>query len=554
MTLLAPWCLLGWLLVPVLFAWGLLAPRGRRVTVGSLLLWRRALGKGAVDRPSARLRLRDPVVWLDAAAIGLIVLACARPALRTHAPVKPVATVIIDRTSSMSLPSDGPAGIRWKDAHRLLTAALDAAGAAPLRVVQVPGPNGVVRADTMPASDLLAGDGSAPASVATVEDVARVTVAEAVRASGRPVLLVTDVAPGPAIPNSVFVLAPGGASANVGLVRVAARCRPGPATGGWLFVEGRAMDTAPAPYDLAVYEEAKPPRLIKRAEALARPGRPFSHVLELNVPGPVLVRLEGPNDGYPTDNHARVGWPARAPIAVRVVGACDGSLLKALEVAENVQVALAAPATAPALEGADVVVVSGGEIPAGWAGAAVLLTPAEAVGPIRPTPDTVPAEWRVAEDHPLAEALYLPPPRLDAVTRYQLYARARVLLGTAEAPLIVTWSAGDARRMAVLLDVSANGADWPRRAGFPVFWSRAMAWLAHREDGAAYGRGNDLPPTFIGTDEGYQAGQGRDDTTQAKAAVRDSVAAAREASLAPAWPLVAALAVVVLVARLWVAR
>ena len=562
MTLLAPWWLLGWLLVPVLFVWGLLAPRGRRVTVGSLLLWRRALGEGAVGRPSARLRLRDPLVWLDASAVFFIVLACARPAFRTEEPVDPVATVVVDRSASMGLPSLGGGDVRWKAAHRLLAAALDGAGDAPLRLVEVPGPEGVVRAEEVPADEVAGAsgyrpsDGAWPASGPANASAGEVAGAEAARRLGRPVLLVTDVAPNEPLPKNVFVLAPGGTSVNAGLVRVATRGRTGEANGagGWVLIEGRAADGAPGPYDLTVTDEADPPKVLERLEDVLRPGESLARVLEVEGPGPLRVRLEGPDDGFAPDDAVRVAWPEPDRIDVRCVGACEASLVKALEAAANVRVALVAPPTAEALAGADVVVVCGGVVPAGWPGAAVLVGPEEAVGPIRPTDERVPAEWRVAADHPLAEALYLPAPRVGTVRRYQLYSRAGVLAGTAAAPLIVTWSANDARRMAVLMDISGDGTDWPRRAGFPVFWSRAMAWLAGRNDAAeAPGEGG-VPSMVLASGEGFEAGPGRDASPAAREAVLASAAAGREASLASAWPYAAAVALVALAARAWVAR
>jgi hypothetical protein len=54
MHFLSAWVLAGLVLVPVIFLWGWLAPRGRPVIVGSLMLWRRALAAGPVGKPSVR--------------------------------------------------------------------------------------------------------------------------------------------------------------------------------------------------------------------------------------------------------------------------------------------------------------------------------------------------------------------------------------------------------------------------------------------------------------------------------------------------------------------
>ena len=189
-------------------------------------------------------------------------------------------------------------------------------------------------------------------------------------------------------------------------------------------------------------------------------------------------------------------------------------------------------------------------------------------------------EWRVAPGHPLAQALYLEPPRLAPVRRYAFDAQAELLLGTPDVPLMVTWRESGSRRLAILFNFDEQSTDWPRRAGFPVFWSRAIEWLVPKESRAAGyvtyrpleplpgsgccapdkvgfftdDRGAKFGASFIGTDEGFRSGPGRDDSQAAIEAIRKSVEAKRRAALSELWPYLAAAVLVVLLARVRVAR
>ncbi|MGB2830982.1 MAG: hypothetical protein WBD75_11630, partial [Phycisphaerae bacterium] len=208
--------------------------------------------------------------------------------------------------------------------------------------------------------------------------------------------------------------------------------------------------------------------------------------------------------------------------------------------------------TAPRAGEVDLVVAYASALPAEWKGPAALVLPPEGAGPVRPTDQEAPAEWRVAVDHPLADALYLEPPRLGPVRRYALDPSARVVLGTPDVPLIVTWEASGVRRLAVLFGFDEPATDWARRAGFPVFWRRALDWLVPRDArGTAY---RTFGVSLTGSDEGFQAGPGRDDSKAAVEAIRGSIEARRRATLADLWPYLAAAAVVALLARARVAK
>ncbi len=581
MELLAPWSLAGLVLVPAVLLWGLLAPRGRPVVVGSLMLWRRALGKGAVGRPSARVRLKDPLLWLDALLILLIVLACAQPALRTHEALEPAATIVVDRTASMGAGADQPFGMRWRQARPMLAGVLKAVEDAPIRIVSVPGPSGAAIARVTTVHEVLDRYGPAMECVLAAGDVWPVALAEAARRRGRPVVVATDVAPAAAVPENVYVLAPGAKSANAGLGRVATRIEKDT---WWVLASAKAAPDAPGTYALVVSTAAT---VHARRDALLAPGKEAQIVLRVAGPPPKRVRvdLEGPGDSFLPDNAAFLVLEPAAGLRVMLVGDADPALRRALaahtgRMAGANTVVVEAAGELPASDAeADLVIASGTPVPAAWKGPAAVIAPPEAVGPVRPAGGQGAPEWRVVESHPLAAAFYLAPPRISAVGRYAIDASAQLLLGADDVPLMATWEAGGVRRLAVLFDFDEATTDWPHRAGFPVFWSRALDWLvpkdrrpaAHRTH-APLGRlprSGALAPnragfhtqgdevfgvSFIGTDEGFQAGPGRDDSAAAIQALSASIEARRRATLAPLWPYLAAAALVVVLLRTWAAR
>jgi len=575
MELLAPWSLAGLVLVPAVFLWGLLAPRGRPVVVGSLMLWKRALGKGAVGKPSARVRLKDPLLWLDALLVLLIVLACAQPAFRTQEALEPAVTLVLDRTASMGCEADQPFGMRWRQAQAMLAAVLKAVDDTPIRVISVPGPTGTTVAKATTVREVLDRYGPDMEFFLAAADVWPPALAEAARRRNRPVVVVTDVAPTAAMPANVYVLAPGATSANAGLVRVATRIE---GDRWWVLASARAAPDAPGPCTLAV-STAGTVHVTK--DAFLVPGKEAEIVLPVTGPPPSRLRvdLKGPGDSFLPDDSAFLVLEPAAALRVLLVGEADPALRRALAATTDTVVVEASGDTpSPAAE-ADLMIAYEAPLPAAWKGPAAVIAPPETVGPVRPVAGQGTAEWRVVETHPLAQAFYLDPPRIAAAGRYAVDASAQRLLGAEDVPLMVTWEQDGARRLAVLFDFDEATTDWPRRAGFPVFWSWALDWLvpqdsrpaAHRTHAPLWRlrRSGVLAPnrcgfhtqgnaplgvSFIGTDEGFQAGAGRDDSAAAIEAVNASIEARRRAALAPLWPYLAAAALIAVLLRTWVAR
>jgi hypothetical protein len=569
------------------------------VTVGSLMLWRRVLDARPAGKPSARVRLRDPLLWLDAAAVLLVVLACARPALRTSAPLEPVATLVIDRTASMDIADEEPYGFRWRHAYRMVRDVLALVDDAPVRITSVPGDSGSAVSGQTTIADLRQSRGRPwqPALAAT--DVWPTVMAEAAGGPDTPVLVSTDVSPAVALPANVYVLACGGTSANVGLQRAAARTDGGQ---WWLLLSARAGSAAAGPYALSVWTQGD--RSLLSLPEFLLPGASVERVVRIGSPafGELHAELRGPDDGFAADNSVHLAQTPAGRLRVLLVGDPDPALRRALAAREGTEV-VEAPPDAKVLPGqADLVIACAAPLPADWTGPAAVILPPEAVGPVRPLARSAvaangdgdaarAAEWGVVSAHPLAEALYLEPPRLAAARGYAVATSAQLLLGAPDAPLMVTWESqeetntgglfgpGQIRRLAVLFDFGEQTTDWPRRAGFPVFWSHAVDWLVPQERRPAEykyylpfepmpGRGRLAPATpgfyedkagaygvsFIGTDEGFQSGPGRDDSTAAVEAIRRSIEAKRRAALSDLWPWPAAAALVALLVRAWVAR
>jgi hypothetical protein len=559
MDFLSPWSLAGLVLVPAIFLWGLLAPRGRRVVVGSLVLWRRALGAGPVGRPSARVRLRDPLLWLDAAAVLLLVLACARPGVLTQKPTEPVATLVIDRTASMMIRQEG--GTRAELVAPMIERVLHQAGDVPIRVLPVPGEDGGVYASASIGANAFTDKGAPWAPMLAARDIWPEVIGLASCDKDLPVVVSTDIAPTVDLPPNVYVLAPGGVSKNAGLVRVSSRIAGDKA---WLLVEGRAAPEAVGPTWACMVQGGnlglsrdfsfmrRGTKLVGQAIIpLKMPLRPGLQV-SLVTPGGLLAAAD---DVFPYDDKIWMSlWPRMSP-DVLVVGRLDPLLQRAFVAAEVTRIVEAAAGTSAASAKADLVVAAGAPLPADWKGPAIVVTPSESVGPIRPLDGEVQAEWQVNHQHPLAESLYAGAPQVGKVRRYQVGPGGQIMVGTAEAPLLITWEEQGARRLAVLFLLDEKTTDWTRRESFPIFWAYALDWLVPFDRRPAEYVPRLSPDSgFIGSDEPFQSGPGRDDSEAAIRAIRASAAAHLRAAHTELWPLLAAAALVVLLARGWVAR
>ncbi len=124
MTLLDPAAAVvaGLLAGPVLLAWYLLKLRRRPVRVSSTRFWRQAFRDLQVNTPFRWLRA-SWLLLLHATALGLLVIAIGRPALRAEGSAPRRAYLLIDRSASMSA-TDGEGGRSRLDEARRQAEAL----------------------------------------------------------------------------------------------------------------------------------------------------------------------------------------------------------------------------------------------------------------------------------------------------------------------------------------------------------------------------------------------------------------------------------------------
>jgi len=131
MSLLAPAALLGGLLALPILALYFLRQRRRPQVVSSLLLWQRALQDRAANAWWQRLQ-RHLLLWVQLAALALMVLALARPALPQASAVRGRSVLLLDASASMAARQPDSASARWQaaldEAERLLATLDGAAG------------------------------------------------------------------------------------------------------------------------------------------------------------------------------------------------------------------------------------------------------------------------------------------------------------------------------------------------------------------------------------------------------------------------------------------
>ncbi len=402
-------------------------------------------------------------------------------------------------------------------------------------------------------------------------------MAEAARHPDRPVVLATGIAPpqGLVLPPNLYVLATGGESANVGLVRAAARIEDGKA---WLLVSARSAPGAVGPCTLRVTGDDKE---LARREGFLPSGRTAEIVLPLQAALPKRLRVDlcgpgaapqPPGDGFPWDDTAYLVLEQTRRRTILLVGSPDPVLRQALAALRDTRVFESDAGPAAPLEGVDLVIACGAPLPVGWKGPAAVVAPAEAVGPVRPLEGEADAAWHVEAAHPLASALYLEAPEIGKVRRYELARGADLLLGTPALPLAATWQADGARRLAVLFPLDEKTTDWSHRPGFPIFWMHAADWLApapgtaqsyvtyaplaalpgHNRwapEAPGFYENEGVGVSFIGAEEPFESGPARDDSAPAVEAIRASAAAHRTLAYTDLWPLLALAVLAALVAR-----
>jgi len=478
MTPLNPWGLLALLAIPVLIALSLWRWRRRQVEVSSLLLWAR-VAEGRRKAPAAqRRRLLDPLLVVRvaialcaAAAIAELAVVRSREAARRL-------VLVVDRSASMAAARpDGKS--RWEAARERLLSFLASLNASDrVDIVALPRP-----ARTTVTKDL--GPGEAADLVRRLEpsqaalDPADLAEAAALAAGEGPaaIILATD-APPPTLPPGVAVLATGGATANRGIVALAARKTP---AGNWqvLVAVGNAGQERAA-CRLSLLADGRqvllrtltiPPKAVTRT------------ILEADLESASILeaRLE-PGDGLPADDAA---WLARTrrPVRVAWVGPPEPYSRRALVATGRVDLAEFPGGKVAAAAGPfELTIYHRVAPPEPPGGRLVVIAPRASVGALKVN-GSVGAGALVAteRDHPLLRAVGLGGIRPGRVVRIEPPGNFRTLARADGNPALGLWREGEAEILFIGLD-PAQG-NWPTLVSFPIFWANVVDHFAGGHSG-----------------------------------------------------------------------
>ena len=551
-TFLFPATLFALLGLPVVAVLQMFLPRARRVTVSSLQFWTAESTDAAVEQVRRFRRLDLPALLL-LVFLALTILALLGPQLSRTAATGPAGVLVVDTSASLAM-TDGGSQTRFGRQRAALEQFLDRLPAdLPLAVQFTParaepsyleGSAGELRARLREA---LPSAGGALAA----DDLRRELLLLHHRTAA-PVVVFADLTPydQPADqPAFVYVSATGGAAANFALTdaRVALR-------------DGR-------PYALVKYFVA--PQGPRRATLLIRgAGLALSHPLLL-TPGDAAVTVELPSmlperidlsftvqDDFAADNALALGRVATGRYRVGYVGRSDAALLRLLAVA-GAEVYELGDAAGPLREQLDLTIFVDVLPPAGFTGPAVLVNPPETAGPLRQTGRTGgPGDWTVGDaDHPLAAHLKGQPLAINSWSVSETPANGRVPWRAANGdPLVVAYESSAGPRVAILFSIARRNTAWAYQPSFVIFWADCLQYLAGRVSSETHWEPEQPAQLLLADIEGRKvSGPAVDQTAAAQQALLGHARQVRPVEL-ELWPLLAGLALVTLVARLWLMR
>jgi len=488
MSLLNPLALL-WILptAGLIVLMYILRLRRRDVVVPSTLLWKQAIRDVQANAPFQKLR-RSLLLLLQLLAALLLVAAAARPSLRGRGEGGRSIVAVVDVSASMAATDVRPSR-------------LEEARSQALRLVDSLGPH-----DQM----LVIAAGIRPAAVSgfTAEkaDLRRALASLRAQETGsgmREALSLAGALVAPREAARIDVFTDGGfppvEGVNLGRARVhvhqvgrgggnvgiaALDYRPGLAGSGMgqVFLTLRSFDARPR----AVTVEVRAgDRLLDARELVLPPGGEASDLFELPEPAQptaLKVSLE-PEDSLAADNEGVLVISPRRPLRVLLVTRGNLFLESGLRADPRVELSRTSLAGFTSPAGWDVVVFDG-EAPRQLPEGAYLFV--DCAG------DRAPAvPERVVEDAALVDA-----DRSHPILRHVDFGRTRFTtlrtgrprpwgreLAAGEAgPVLVAGESGRTRALWAGFRLDAAHSGFPLTAGYPIFLSSAVAWLARAED------------------------------------------------------------------------
>jgi hypothetical protein len=481
-TLAAPLALLALLLVPLVILLHAIAARWKSREVSSLAFWEEALHG---MRTSLRVRRLLKTLALLAAVLAIASLAVglARPLVARTATGSAGDTVLVlDVTAGMAARSGG--GSRYDRAKAEALALVDGLGRGSRVCVVAAGRSARVLQPFTDDREALrrAIAGSSPTDEAGVPGNA-LLFALGLREPGRTsrVVFVTDGAfasldDADPVSSGVRVIEVGDRAENAGITALGFRRT----VGGDLELFAALAASPGMPRVLTLVVSAGGRTVIGRDVPLGPTG---SASVSLPWDGPTDGRVSARisvDDALAADDAAyAVFTPARA-LRVLLVGDGDTFLAAALARFPGVTlrtIAAVDPVTGSrALEGYDLAVFDGGEVPPLERGNVLAFAAVPPGLPIEPegmAPSPRFTSWD--RDHPLFAALAPGPIVIERALRVGAGPGVRVLARSRDAPLVATWEREDLRVLFVAFRPSWS--DLALRAAFPLFVANALEWF-----------------------------------------------------------------------------
>jgi hypothetical protein len=623
--------------LPVLAVLLMILPRPRRVSVAALKFWIDSRDAPATEQ-TRRLRRLDAAALLLLAALAMLIAALAGPSIVRPEPAGAALTIIIDRSASLGMTDLDPERTRLDLLRPRIAQLLDSLPPRlPLEIRLLPAHDPHVshapatRADdavdyaamaAMPADDLDQYSGHAQQARPWLErnllispaalDQAHLRQAAqaALDRTDAPVLLVTDISPyahssgadgSPAtsgvadidaapgtitagqiqMPPGVMLLASGGRGRNAAITRAAVTERQeglfalaeialsgawhdAPARDGHFTVttdDGRTVATLPLSADHL------PATLSLPLPPAAADSRTLLLSLDLadHLPADNRLLLERRDVRRP-----RIGYVGRRDADLRRLLSLVGGDVHASEQAANLP------------DGLDLVIFVD-EVPqAGFRGAALIVNPPSAVGPIRPTDQQEQPALLGPAGEELAAIL---PAHMATLRAWRTAALAPGIEPLLEdrrtrRPVAVRYLTPGGPHVVLLADISRQSTDWPDRPSYAVFWSTMIERLTPRAarrtaflpaDPAALETARVLtgaaaesamimleqPPADAHSarrsEPGRSMGQGIDQTAEARRAAIDAERQLRP-TLMELWPALVVAALLALAARLYLMK
>ena len=551
LTLSMPGALAALLAIPILALLLLMMPRSRRIVVGALAFWADNMGDAALSRATRRRLDLASVILLS--ALVVFILALSGPTLSRAEPTGPAGLILFDRSPSV-LMSDGDRRTRLsrlREAVDVLLAGLPAK--LPIAVEMLPrhagdqrleGPAAEVRALL---SKAIRVSPSAMSPAALRREVAMTAGRES-----SPVALFTDISPygdaGPA--GSVHVYATGGQATNMAITAATITYRNGIP---YAMVEMFSSDEPPRSVPLRF---SGPGLSLSRRVPLASGMATVTVPLPARLADRVVVRLDG-IDALAADNATELVRADGRRWRAGLVGRTDPMLLRFLTLAAQAETIEYDDAATDASDRVDVTFFVDRMPSPRFRGPAVLVNPPKSDGPlIRTSEASGPGQWTiVATDDPLASHLPKTSVAANRWIRWRAGDGTTVVARSASGdPMIVRYNSAAGPRVAVLFDIDRRNTGWSAQQSFALFWYNALLQLSPHVPTVERYEVRDGTAMLASRIEGRQvSGAAFDERDAARLAFEAHERDIHPAVL-PLWPPLAALAGLLILARVWIVQ